>query len=409
MIQSMKFLHSGLLRSALGIALCVALTGTCLLATGSALAQTYTDPYTVTGIEVDARAANAAAARTVALRNGHRSAFSVLYDRLTLPEARNRLPELDDDAIAGLVRNFGVGEERTSATRYLARMTFTFDREAVQDILSARDIPFSDRVSAPVLVLPVFEAEGRAMLWDRPNPWWDAWSAGRQGPARIHEGLVPVTLPLGDVEDFRALTAEDAAAGNGDRIRAFAARYDAPAVVVAIARFAPSDGADGGRLDVFWTRYDADGAFAGEAAYQSDSGLDPLLESGVATVDDALEEAWKRKTVIEFGAEETLAVRAVFGDLPTWLSIKRNLERSPIVEAVSLQSVSASEAWLQLRYLGDVQQLSAALAQEDLFLEDIEGTWTVSFRTAPSGGLPSSGPASPGTPERLPAEGRSGG
>src|SRR3546814_14129842 len=105
------------------------------------------------------------------------------------------------------VRDFSVAHEKIGGGHYIASLTVRFNPEEVRQLLRARDIPYAETVSRPVLVLPVYVAAGAARLWDGPNPWFDAWAA--QPPA---EGLQPFTVPLGDLSDLRTVIGQQAMA-----------------------------------------------------------------------------------------------------------------------------------------------------------------------------------------------------
>ena len=50
------------------------------------------------------------------------------------------------------------------------------------------------------------------VLWDDPNPWFDAWST-----QRVPSGLVPLQLPRRDLADLSAITADQAVDGDRNR------------------------------------------------------------------------------------------------------------------------------------------------------------------------------------------------
>src|SRR3546814_9903356 len=129
------------------------------------------------------------------------------------------------------VRDFSVAHEKIGGGHYIASLTVRFNPEEVRQLLRARDIPYAETVSRPVLVLPVYVAAGAARLWDGPNPWFDAWAA--QPPA---EGLQPLTVPLGDLSDVTEISAEQAMAGDAERLRSIAQKYGAFGTLVAVAR-----------------------------------------------------------------------------------------------------------------------------------------------------------------------------
>jgi len=99
--------------------------------------------------------------------------------------------------------------------------------------------------SKPVVVLPVLQTGARAVLWDDPNPWRDAWAdaAGRSQLAMM--------VPVGDLNDVSAIDAPLATSGDATALKAISARYQNDDIVVAKG----SLNADPRRFDITASRY----------------------------------------------------------------------------------------------------------------------------------------------------------
>ena len=76
--------------------------------------------FQVSGIPVDATAADAVAAREEALLQGQIEGLRRLLRRLVPAEEHDRLPAVGAGQIQGYVANFEIADERVSADRYLA-------------------------------------------------------------------------------------------------------------------------------------------------------------------------------------------------------------------------------------------------------------------------------------------------
>jgi hypothetical protein len=84
------------------------------------------NPLVQRGVPAEASAENAVAAREAAIASARRIAFQRVAEQLGSPA-----PSLSDRQIEGLVGAMIVEEERTTATRYIARYTFQFQAGAV--------------------------------------------------------------------------------------------------------------------------------------------------------------------------------------------------------------------------------------------------------------------------------------
>lgn len=329
--------------------------------------------FTVTDVRVDATAETAAAARETALAEGQRRALGRLLERLTLRADHARLPALEPSQIAALVRNFEVEEEKTSPVRYLARLTVRFKPGAVRGLLRSHGVPFAETLSKPVLVLPVYDMAGALALWDDRNPWRTAWA--RQ-PKR--DGLVPLVAPLADLADIADIGAEQAVRGDDARIAAIARRYGAADALVALARLRTVPLTNLPVLEVSVSRF---GAVAQEETIvetftaASPEGSEELLARAAEAVAVAVEENWKRDNLLRFDREGELTVAVPIEGLEDWLEVKRRLERVAFIRRSDLVYLSRGEARARLRFIGEQEQLTLALAQSDLVLSRGATSW----------------------------------
>jgi hypothetical protein len=333
------------------------------------------DVYEVAGIAVDITAETAAKARDAAIAEGHAKGFRQLLARLTLKADHSRLPDLTVAGIAAYVTDFSVANEKTSSTRYLARLTFRFKRDAIRRLLMDYRLPFAETPSKPVLVLPVFEEAGAVLLWDTPNPWRTAWE---ETPAP--EGLVPLALPLGDLTDIAAIGAEQAVRGDAQRLAAVAQRYGAGDSLVAhaIKTVKPRDNTI--QIDVSTTRYGPTGG--GQTlvrAYTSGAGetTEAVLKRAAAEIAVEVEDDWKRDNLLQFGNPAVIAITIPIGALSEWLAVRDRLAGMAVIHSTDVVLLSRTEVRANLQFVGTTEQLVLALAQSDLALTQEGGWWVL--------------------------------
>ena len=336
------------------------------------------DVFEVSGVAVDVTAETAAAARARALAAGEQRAFEILLDRLTLKSDIDRLPVLRAADRAELVQDLSVANEKTSAVRYLAELTFRFKPREVRRMLRDLAIDFAETPSKPVLVLPVYRAAGVVVLWDDPNPWRDAWS-GIGGPD-ASAGLVPMKLPAGGLADIAVIGAEQAAAGDRARLEALSGRHGTSDVIVALAELAAAPGG-APSISVTVNRYGE--SVSGQAIVTGVTGVtgrpgesvDAVLRRAAVQVADEIEDQWKADNLIQFERSEIVAVVLPITSLGDWVTARSRLGRVAVVDRIDLVLLSRDEARLNIQYLGDIDQLALALAQADLSLREEGGSW----------------------------------
>jgi hypothetical protein len=334
---------------------------------GDVRAQGAGDIYTVRNVAVDETAASAAEARQTALAVGHRRAFRRLMERLVPESQQSQVPAVDANLLPYYVLDFSVNNERTSPVRYLADLTFRFNAEEVRRLLRGADVPFAETLSRPVVVLPVYSGgSGEPTLWLDPNPWRESWAL-RPGD----DGLVPMTVPLGDLGDLAAIDVERAQAGDAEALRAIAERYGAEAVLVATASLSgnPDDGS--AVLQVETRRFDdgrLDSTLRDRLVQVTGEPLDGFLRRAADRIDSAVQENWKQQYLLQFGSQRSILVFVPLGGLDDWLTVRRRLKDVAAIQETGVAALSRNEAQVEITFLGDEQRLSRALAQQNLFL-----------------------------------------
>lgn len=350
----------------------------------SATAQTSNSAATVfaaRGIPVDATAETAAAARDIAIKQGQEQAIASMLRRITFRGDHSRLPTVPPKEINNIVEGIEFKDEKTSPTRYLAKLTVSFKSERIRQLLRAEGIPFTETRAKPVLVLAVFERAGALLLFDDGNPWRTAWERHQF----IEDALFPIVLPEGDLRDVAAVGPERAIAGDATTLRRIGDRYGVESVFIAHASLRINF-ATGGvpELTVTLHRFGSVGEGAEIQTFTGAAGQPPseFFDDVVTLIARRLEEDWKRQTAPQFDTELKLSARVPLAELKDWVAVRTRLARNAMIKKVELTSLSREDAQVVLHYLGQPAQLMITLAQDDLELIDEEGFWLLQRRTA---------------------------
>lgn len=340
-----------------------------LAISGPAAAQS-ADVYTVTGVAVDISAANAAAAQGQALAEGQRRAFEELVRRLVPAGEDQRLPRLSQAEIEALVRDVAIESEKRSSVRYLATLSVRFKPEAVRRFLGGSEVPYTETRRQPAVVLPVHIGD-EAVLWDDPNPWREVWARRRD------DGLAPLIVPLGELQDVLTVTAEQALIGDDAALSAIARRHGAAEVLVLAAVVTPQP--DGGTLlEVTVTgQGPAAPAEAWTRTFQGGAGESErmLLERAAEAVAVALGEGYKQESLVAEENPSSLSALVPLTGLGDWLKVRQGLSRVSLVRSYDVLSLGAKEAALVIHFVGERVQLESVLAQQGLLLSWGDGFW----------------------------------
>jgi hypothetical protein len=352
------------------------------------------DVFTIANIQVDVTAKTAAAARKTALAAGEKEAFNALLKRLTLRIDHQRLPILDAKEISSYVQDFGVSNEKNSPVRYLADLTYRFKPRDIRLLLRDSDIQFAETLSKSMLVLPVYQVAGAVALWDDPNPWREAWadrSKTFQETKNSTEvaGLVPMLFGNGDLKDIATISAELVVKGDEQRLAAIAKRYGVATTLVVLGTLSTTNR---GKpvLKVSISRYGKNEnrkAFATDIVSLDGEGVDGLLKRSAVEISARIEDQWKANNLLEFERVGVMAVALPINSLGEWVDAKRRLAKVAVIENAELVLLSRTEIRLNIHFIGEAEQLKLALAQADMVLTEVDGSWIVKLQPQVKSGL----------------------
>jgi hypothetical protein len=378
-----------------------ALLAVLLLLCARAPAQTPTpapasdDPYTTT-VTVDATADNVVHARDKARLDGQRKALAQIADTLAGGAGKGKLPNLGDNQITDMVVSFEVANERMTTVRYTADYTYHFRAADVQKVLQKAGVPTPAATGGgkPALVLPIYQIGATVVLWDDPNPWRDAWTA-RNGAA---DHLI---LPLGDVTDLGAIDAEKARGGDSDALTAIGKKYGTDDVLVAFAALRGPASSPAG-LDVTVKRYRA-GQLVDSHAQSVDANpgesAAAFFRRAVDATASAIDGNWQGVAAQPSGPQATLTVAVAITGLDDWIKIRDRITGLPAIRRIELRSLSRQEATIDVDYIGDADQLTAALKGLGFDLVRGDPVWHLSRSVSGAPAAPPPGPtASPMSP-----------
>lgn len=329
------------------------------------------NPFTVSGVPVDASAESAAAARPIAIAEGQRRAFTQLLRRLTLPEDHGRLPRPSEAVLNQSVAGFEIDEERTSPTRYIGRITVSFYPDMIRRLLQDARLPYSETQSRPVLVIPVWQAPSGDRLWEADNPWREAWLRRPEG-----SGLVPLSIAPAR-EDGPPL---DRLLGNPDELRTFARKLGFEDVLVVPATLQQQE-LGNIRIEIY-PYHDGSATFLDslERFVMTGGTQEEVLTNAAMDMTRRIEARWKAATVIDLEKHSQLSAAALFGGLAEWTTLRNSLNGVPGLRKVEVQRLSHRDAQLLIEFYGDPDQLAVALAQRDIMLEQRDGFWQLRSR-----------------------------
>jgi hypothetical protein len=333
----------------------------CLAPVAAAAAD---DPYTVTGIAVDATAASSTEARNIAINSGRPKAWDILFRRLVRQEDWPKRPQLDDLGIQRLIRAYVPTDERRSTTRYVAKITYVFNPDAVRRLFRTANIAYADIASSkPVLVIPM------APRYAVHGAWTNLF-------ANRNAGSVTFALPVGDMMDASMLGALDFNTASWQDLEPIASRVKASDAYLVLATTA-----SGGKIIVKLRHLGPTSSppIADVVVTNPPNTPGPQAYANAANAAAlAIANDWKSRSAVDFGKRAKLTAEVKIDSLEQWGGLLQKLGTVPLVTDVGVVAMNTGEARIVITYAGSQDQLKDSLTQAHVDLSQRSGTWWVS-------------------------------
>jgi hypothetical protein len=346
------------------------------LALTPALAAPPSDPFTVSGIPVDASAASSVEAQNIAINSGRQRAWTTLIHRLTKQEDWAKLPNLDDQAVERLIASYLPQNVRKSTTRYAASMTYVFNADAVRRMLRSQGLAYTDANAHPVLIIPL------APRYDPHGPWTGAFLN-----PRFSHAAVPLNLPIPDGGTVASLGGLSFEGATWPQVQAVANRVQAnEAMLLLLVN-------DKGKMAVRLRHLGIGAPWTIPDVPLADPPGSPRLYADAAdAAATAVINTWKAHAAIDFGHRSKLTASIHVDSLADWGAMQARIVAIPTVTDVTVVAMDIGMGRISITYVGTAEQLKEALNQGGYDLETNDnGGWTLAPNPTPP-------PGQPGTP-----------
>jgi hypothetical protein len=349
-------------------------------------AMVETGLYTVTGVDVDVTDKDASTARTKAIIEAQVKAFPILAERLGSSEAVAKFAELTPQQIGRMLRSLSIEEEHSGPGRYIGKLTVRFLPNKVRALFAEHGLPVVEEQAPPIVVLPVWKAPEGTIVWE-DNIWRKAWL-----DLKAEQAIVPLIVPLGDLQDSQAITPEEALAMDPVKLESIMIRYEAKAILVAVAEpsgeiaiHAMMNGESPLGKVAFDENYQAEeGGLEASAAMAARSFHNALLDHWrtvkLKLQAQARAEAEAQRAAQAVSAAQALPVAVPFRSADEWNAIRQRLLSVDGVLGVDVSTFARNGAMIRLMFGSSLDDLRNSLYAENLKLDRIRGTWVLQPR-----------------------------
>lgn len=294
------------------------------------------DPFTVTGIPVDATASNAIEAQTVASQDGQLRAAQLLLERLTVDTERlvKPLPPLTPENVQRMIRAISVDNEKRSANRYLGDLSVAFNPREVQSFLRANELTLVSSQARPRLIVPV------AVIGD------DAAGTATQALIEAFQtgGFEHALTPISSVAEVQSFAPDQSS------LTALASQYGAEQVLLV----------EGSTTGFGFTANVTDVTVnTGQARRASVTGATSADELATQIIGQ-LENDWKASSVTLASEATTSPVTVLYGSHGEWQSLQQAINTSAQIQDARLDALSKDGALMTVTY-GNLGRLQTEL------------------------------------------------
>lgn len=335
-----------------------------------------TSIFAVQGVDVDVTSTDAATAKNQALMDVQVKAFFELVARLGTPELVAQLQQkLKPEDIAPFLRSLSIEQETSAPGRYIGRFTVRFLPDKTQKFFEGYGIRVPTQQADPILILPVFRGPDANKLWE-DNPWRRAWI-----DLKGEQGIVPLIVPLGDLEDTETLSVDDALRGDTVKLETIRKRYGTPSLLIAQAQ-----PADGGGLHVYIEGQTTLGVVKVNKIYKAEeAGAGSTEATAVAAFQGMVIKTY-REVAAKLAAEQaalsantaqSLDVTVPFTSPREWNAIRSRILSTPNVRGVDLSSLGAEGAVIRIEFTRTVEELQMNMQAAGLNLAASGSVWII--------------------------------
>ena len=104
---------------------------------------------------------------------GQQAALGALFKRLLPVTSYSALDRLKSANAFQLIDGVAIRKERNSRTRYIANLDFSFQKEAVRELLRQEGVPFVDEAAPSTVLVPLWLKDGN--ISPAPRSWSSIW------------------------------------------------------------------------------------------------------------------------------------------------------------------------------------------------------------------------------------------
>jgi hypothetical protein len=332
-------------------------------------------------VSVDVTGKDAADARAQAMAQGEVDALRGLLAKLAPSgQADDIVGMLDAKKISAMVKGTEVLDERIASNRYRARLLISFDADAISALIGKFGASNAKEDQAlatgAFLIIPAYEDESGAVLWEEGNPWRDAW---RMLALEFNSG--DIVVPFGDKKDIQIVDGRTLASATYASLVPLTIRYGVSDIVILQAKYSARPEME---LKVVKRRINRTRNEVNLLSYRADlqETRDTLLARAARDVADNLQDKKTEEISmtegVSGGERNKVMVLASITTMASWTQLRAKLSSLPMIDRLELLAMSPSQVDMIVHYRGSPESLAGGMTAQGLRLAQNANYWVVS-------------------------------
>lgn len=311
------------------------------------------------GVSVNEEGKTSVEAKNTAMNKAHREAFLKVGARLTSAENVKILNELTDEQILHFIREVEIVAEKSTSVSYMADLNIKINESLLRQYMAENNLIEGQDLPTKVLIIPVFSDTDYKdnVLFEDGNVWRNAWLEKGQ----IKSGAFDFEVLKDTPENKEKITSEKA--GRFDK-----KLYEDLRVINGVENMFILNAIRAGENTLVLTIKSYPKQNQKSLIVNGENSFDKAIEQSVSYITAFMQ----NKINTQVSAQGKLEIIADFS-LKDWLDAEKRLNKVLSIKKVEIKSFAVQRIVFSIEYSGDFNNLITALAQNGLYLQNIDG------------------------------------
>jgi hypothetical protein len=312
------------------------------------------DKYNVKDIYIELELNKDEEYREKALNSAYKIALLRYLNWITLEKKDEIAKILDSISVKDFVSGYSIESESFKKNKYSALISVNFEKKKVTELLDKKSIKYSLQEGPKTLILPIMNLNSKLILWDDPNPWFEAWLSRPLDP-----NLNQFILPSGEVDDLITLSAIDAKNLQYYKLKNISVKYGAKKILVLIVNILKKQNNYILDLKVF-NGLEQKEVFLEQFNFLSSGDLNKDLIKLANEFSNYYDDLWVTKNIDKNSLKSDWLVEIRYNKFSQWIKVKNRLLNSDKVTNLAVSKLSNNRAFIDINIIS-----------EELFLEEL--------------------------------------